>query len=267
MVNGFRAPGSALPLSTNTKRRIAFFSTAGGGGKTTTVINLAAALAERGLRVLIVDLDPHACLLRAFGLQPRSPLYSALWENESLARWVQPSEFAGVFLLTASPELDTDERLFRAGPGAERRLRKALHTLSEGSWDFILFDCGSGVSRLSVAALAVADEFIAPIEPSAISIGSLTGTLEFADSIRRHENPELGQARILVSRLADHHSATGAAEALRDRFTDQVLATQIPQSSAVVEASAHCEPVLTFEQDGTASNAYRGLASELIAHA
>lgn len=251
-------------MSTDSTRRIAFFSTAGGGGKTTTVINLAAALAERGLRILIVDLDPQAALLRAFGQQPKSPLYSALWENEGLGRWVQPTEFAGVFLLTASPDLDTDERLLRAGPRAERRLRQALGALCEGSWDFLLLDCGSGVTRLSVAALAVAHEVIAPIEPSPISIGSLSGTLEFADAVRRQENPELGPARILVSRMTDHQSAQAASDAIRDRFESLVLTSEIPQSQAVAEASAHFEPVLTFEQDGPAAIAYRGLASELI---
>ncbi len=247
-------------------RRIAIFSTAGGGGKTTTTLNLAAALAECGQRVLVVDLDPRACLLGALGQRCSAPLLAVLHEEAAeIARRTRATELAGVSMLAVSPDFDTEEQMFRAGPDVESHLRRALETLCEGSWDFLLFDCGSNIGRLSAVALAVAHEHIAPVEASPISIGSLPATLWFADMVRTHQNPRLEPTRILVSRVGNDTPASGTIDALRGRLGDRVLQSQIPHSEALVEASARLQPVLVSEPDDPASTAYRELGRELLA--
>ncbi|MCP5042872.1 MAG: ParA family protein [bacterium] len=245
-------------------RRIAIFSTAGGGGKTTTTMNLAAALAERGQRVLVADLDPGACLLRAFGQGQHTSLFDAITENGDFTRHVRPSSFCGVFLLTACPRMDTEEHMRIAGPDFERSLAFAFEHLFRQSWSFVLLDCGSAVTRLATTALSIADEHIAPIEPSPLSIGSLRETLELAKAVRSRRNPGLAETRILVSRITSAKAAQRAAAGLRDRFEGQILKSGIPHSQALVEASAHFEPIGRFEQGEPATTAYRGLASELL---
>ncbi len=243
-------------------RRIALWSAAGGTGKTTITINLAAALAERGKRILVVDLDPHACLLRALGQRPGVALHSVLEEPERLAQSIRPSEFAGLHLLTASPDLDTNERPLRSG--GEWRLRTALDSLGNERWDFLLLDCGPGANQIAVAALGAAEEVISPIEPSPISVGTLAIACDLADAVRRDLNPDLSPLRILLSRVSDAPTTSKTIDALRERFDNDVLTAEIPNSSAVLEASANLEPVLTLLEDDPASDAFRNLAGELL---
>ncbi|MDP6981077.1 MAG: ParA family protein [Myxococcota bacterium] len=114
-------------------RRIAVFSTAGGAGKTTTVMNLAATLAERGKRVLAVDLDPGSRLLRAFARTRIDDLLDVVERGRPLAETVRPTPFAGIFLLNAGLEVDAEERLRRLRRGFERRVAAASRLASAGA--------------------------------------------------------------------------------------------------------------------------------------
>lgn len=245
-------------------RRIAVFSTAGGSGKTTTVMNLAVALAERGRRVLAVDLDPGARLLRAFGQVGRADLLDCISANLPLARFVSPTKHRGVFLLGATLDLTSEERLRRAGNAAEARVVDAVATLCRGDFDFVLFDCGSTIQRFVTMALGMADEHLAPIEPAPLSIASLNEALSFGDAVRSTHNSGLARTRILITRSNEGAIARRAIEQLVDRFGRQVLPPPIPHSDRVIEASECCEPIVSYAADDAAAVAYRRIANGLV---
>jgi len=246
-------------------RRIAVFSTAGGTGKTTTVVNLAAALCERGHRVLVVDFAPGARLERALGQPRRQDLIDAIDAERPLDAFVRPTPFAGLFLLGASLSIDAEERLRRKHRSFEEHLRRAFGALFDEPYGFVLFDCGTAVQRFVTLALSLCDEHIAPIEATPLSISALGDTLGFAEAVRAARNPRLRASRILVSRWQEQSAASRAVASLRERFPGSPFESAVPCSNALVEASAACEPIVTYASEDPASTAFRSLAGEILA--
>jgi len=197
-------------------RRIAIWSAKGGTGKTTVTANLAVALARRGRRVLLLDLDPQACLLRTFGEEAAEALHPIMIGRARLSECVRPTELAGLHLVAASPELDTEEHLHTLGPGAEQLLDQSLDELDPVHWDLLLLDCPPGVNRLAVSALVAAREHLAPVEPLPLSIGTLAATLDLAEAVRRRPDGELARTRILLSRVDWREPAPRAVQDLRE---------------------------------------------------
>ncbi len=245
-------------------RRIAVFSTAGGAGKTTTVVNLAAALCERGHRVLCIDLAPGARLQRAFGQAPRCDLLELVDADRPFAHEVRPTPFAGLFLLTAGVEIDGEEQLRRRGRGFEARMRAAFEALFLEPHDFVVIDCGSAIQRFVTLALSLCDEHIAPIEAAPLSLAALNESLGFADAVREARNPGLAPSRVLVSRWQGEIAARRAVDALHERFPGAPFDVEIPRSEGLIEASAACEPIVAYRESDPAAAAFRKLASELL---
>jgi len=246
--------GKSLP------RRIAIWSAKGGSGKTTCTLHLAAALAERDARVLLIDVDPQAGLTRLLHQKRCDGFIEALSVPTGLAPILVPTEIAGVHALAANPDLSAAQTL-AAHPSPDGLLDDALGQLAPGRWDFVLLDCGPGVDRLTILALSAAREHLAPIEPEPLSLGSLPDSLDLADAVRKRLAPRLAPSRILLSRVRDDPGSIQRCEELRDRFSTAVLAGQIPEDAAL-----RCEsPPTTFHRsDRFALAAFDRLAGELL---
>ncbi len=243
---------------------IAVWSVKGGTAKTSVALNLGAALAERRRKVLLLDLDPIGCLLRVVGRHAHVGLSEALLGERSLSSMVAPTEFAGLHAISACPELHAADVLRAERRTPERLLAEALDRLEAGRFDDVVLDCGPGVNLLTLLALAGADLHLAPTDPDALTIGSVPATLDLAETVRKRLNPGLRPTRILLSRVGRAPASQLACEALRDRFAEALLHAEIPERSAMAEATASFEPVLTFEPDDAATEAFRALAEEVL---
>ncbi|MBW2273671.1 MAG: ParA family protein [Deltaproteobacteria bacterium] len=242
-------------------RRIAIWSAKGGCGKTTVAANLAVAFARRSRRVLLLDLDPQACLLRAFGEEAAATLHPIMTGGAQLAECVRPTERGGVHLVAASPDLDTEEQLRTLGPGAEQLLDRSLEALDPQLWDLLLLDCPPGVNRLAVSALVAAREHLAPVEPSTLSLGTVAATLDLAEAVRSRPNSELAPTRILLSRV---DRGAPALRELHEHHPGAVLETVIPNFSEASRQSARLDPVLVHGVNDPALRAFDDLAAELL---
>jgi len=245
-------------------RRIAIWSAKGGSGKTTIAANLAHAFARRGRRVLLLDLDPQACLLRSFAEEPAESLNSIMTGGARLAESIRPTELAGLHLVAASANLDTEEQLRTLGPGAEQLLDHCLDELDPQHWDLLLLDCPPGVNRLAVSALVAAEEHLAPVEPLPLSVGTLRATLDLAEAVRSRPRGELSPTRILLSRVAPGPPESPVSRDLRQRYRAAVLANTIPCFDSLGDSSARFAPLLGHAMRGPASRAFAALASELL---
>lgn len=245
-------------------RRIAIWAAKGGTGKTSTSVNVAAALAiKHGKRVLLADLDPQATATRGLRVEPEAGLLDLLLEHGDLAARIKPvPEVAGLDILPGSPDAASAERQLAGEAGAERLLALALGRLRR--YDVVLLDCPPGVGILVVSALAAATDHLAPVDPAPYAVAGLGDTLAVADRVRARLNPKLSPTRLLLSRVARTRAARETADGLRQRLGDRVISTEIPERAVVVEASAAKLPVTTYAPDHPVAEAFAELARELM---
>jgi chromosome partitioning protein len=240
----------------------------GGVAKTTTVASLGTALAERGRRVLLVDLDPQACLTFSLGLDPDSVEESAadvLLERLPANMVVQPTT-EGPDLLPANLDLTGCEARLLQVNGREHRLRTALAELAD-RYDDILIDCPPTLGVLTVNGLTAAAELIIPLQCETLGhrgVGQLLDTV--TDDVQRVTNPGLEVLGVLPT-MYDGRT-NHAREVLADisgRYGLRVLEPPIPRSVRFAEAPAAGRTVLTSARRSRGAEAYRELATALLA--
>lgn len=237
----------------------------GGSGKTTTAVNLAAALGERGLRVLIVDLDPQASASAWLGVKDGARgLLDVFTSNVHLSDVVQPTPAAGVELVPASSWLASAEKALAGEPGAELVFRKALRRLP-GRWDYVLVDCPPALGLLTVSALAAVEEVLVPVELSPMALAGVARLVETVDLVRDRLNPELELAHLLACRVdARTTLAREVLQALREGFGEKVLDAVVRESVRIREAWGYGQPVTVYDPSGAGAEDYRAVAAELV---
>lgn len=249
-------------------RIIAIINQKGGVGKTTTAVNLAAALAARGKRVALVDLDPRADLTSYLGLSVSAgeqTIYEALFgDDPPVPGLLRPLEPPGLFAVPASPDLVGAEMLLMQRPAAERfgGSTARLRGLASGM-DFLLLDSPPGLQMLSLCALSAAREVIIPQQCSFLA---LHGLRQIADTIERMRqvNPELRLAGILLT-MQDRRTVHNrqVIELVREAFGREVFQTVIPLSIRYQEAAAAGQPICVYAPDSPQAEAYARVAGEL----
>lgn len=244
-------------------RRIAVWTAKGGTGKTTVAVNVGAALALAGERVLLVDLDAQASATRGLGLEPADGLLDAIRGERELLELVQPTKITGLDIIAGGPELARAERALVGEAGAERLLALALDRLPRRRWGVVVLDCPPGVSIVTVGALVASGEHLAVIDPSPYSVAGLSDALELADAVRKRLNTKLSPSRILLSRVPRTRAARLTSDGLRVKLGDRVLGAEIPERAGVVEAAAMRESIVTFDPESAPAAAFRELAKEL----
>lgn len=247
-------------------RVIAVANQKGGVAKTTTVQSLGAALAERGLRVLLVDLDPQACLTFAHGIDP-DILDHSLHEvmlGKAKAEDVIATVDGGVDLLPATIDLAGAEVHLLSRTGREFQLRRALAQLLD-RYDVILIDCAPSLGILTINGLTAANEVLIPLQCETLSHRGVGQLLDTIDDVRSFTNADL---RILGAVATLFDSRTRLAHAVLDdvpeRYGIPVLAPPVPKSVKLAEAPGHGCSILRHAPTSKPAAAYRELARHLV---
>lgn len=243
----------------------------GGVGKTTSVVNLAAALAELGKQVLVVDLDPQGNCTTGLGVSSRTEkpgIYDVLIEDLPMSEAaVGVPESDKVRLIPASLDLAGAEIELVSMVAREYRLQKALKAyLEETPADVVLIDCPPSLGLLTLNALVAAQEILIPIQCEYYALEGLGQLIRTVDMVKQHLNPELKISAILLTmtdsrtRLSDQ-----VADEVRAFFGDLVLSTAIPRSVRLSEAPGYGRSGLAYDAKAPGALAYRKAAEELVA--
>ena len=251
---------------TSRARVIAFANQKGGVAKTTTTLNLAAAFAEEGHRVLCVDMDPQGNLTMSQGIDPDTlevSMYDVLVHGTSIREVIRRRE---IDVACASIDLAGAELAMSMKIGRERSLEKALAAI-DSDYDFICVDTPPSLGLLTINALTAADKVIVPVQCEYLSMRGLVQLQNTLAMIRENLNPDVDIEGILPT-LVDSRTlhAREAIELLEENFGDRVFASRIRKTVRFAEAPVRGMSVLKYEPKGTAADAYRQLAREVLSN-
>jgi chromosome partitioning protein len=247
-------------------RILAVANQKGGVAKTTTVASLGAALAEQGVRVLLVDLDPQACLTFSLGIDPDDVEFSAhdvLTGAATVGEALLVAE-DGVHLLPSAIDLAGTEAVLLARPGREYVLRSALEPVA-GDYDVVLLDCSPSLGVLTLNALTAADEVVVPLQCEMLSHRGVGQLLDTIADVQRILNRDLVVRGLLPTMFDGRttHSRAVLAD-VGERYGVPVLAPPIPRSVRFAEAPAAGRSVLATARGSSGADAYRKVAGTLM---
>ena len=241
----------------------------GGVGKTTTTVNVAAALAQSGLKVLVIDLDPQGNASTALGVDhhPEVPsVYDVLVDGKAFADVIVPCPTVeGLFCAPATIDLAGAEIELVSLVAREMRLARALTAHLEATdLDYVLIDCPPSLGLLTVNAFVAASEVFIPIQCEYYALEGLSQLLKNIELIRGHLNPGLHVSTILLT-MYDGRTrlSSQVADEVRAHFPDQVLRTTVPRSVRVSEAPSFGETVMTYDPTSSGALSYLEASGEL----
>ncbi len=266
--------GEPLPRPSRT-RVMVVANQKGGVGKTTTAVNMAAALAQLGQRVLVVDLDPQGNASTALSVEHRRGTlssYDALVDGVPFEEIVRPSpEIDGLFVVPATIDLAGAEIELVSVVARENRLRKAIHGYSlvfaegEDRLDFVLVDCPPSLGLLTLNALVAGDEMLIPIQAEYYALEGVGMLMETVNLVKANLNPTLAISTILLTMYdARTRLSAGVADEVREHFGDLVLKTAIPRSVRVSEAPSYGQTVMTYDPASPGALSYLEAAREMV---
>ncbi len=259
-----------LPLPAST-RIFTVANQKGGVGKTTSTVNLAAALARQGARVLVIDLDPQGNASTALGVEHRSEtvsVYDVIINDDPMASAVQKSpEFDALFCLPATIHLAGAEIELVSLVAREQRLHTALETFlteSEQPFHYVFIDCPPSLGLLTINAFVAANEVLIPIQCEYYALEGLSQLLTNIQLIERHLNPKLAVSTILLTMFDSRTNlANQVAQEVRDHFPEQTLSTLIPRSVRISEAPSYGQSVISYDGNSSGSLSYLEAAAEI----
>ncbi len=259
-----------LPLPTKT-RIFTVANQKGGVGKTTTTVNLAAALARTGARVLVIDLDPQGNASTALGVEHRSEtpsVYEVIINDLPMASVVQKSpEFEALYCIPATIHLAGAEIELVSLVAREQRLRSALETFLESSdetFHYVFIDCPPSLGLLTINAFVAANEVLIPIQCEYYALEGLSQLLNNIQLIERHLNPTLNVSTILLTMYdARTNLANQVVQDVREHFPNEVLQTLIPRSVRISEAPSYGQSVISYDTNSPGSLSYLEAAAEI----
>src|SRR5215475_2572819 len=248
---------------------VAIANQKGGVGKTTTAVNLSAALAESGKRILLVDLDPQANATSSFGLQEveNISLYEPLLGQAQITEKILPTRREGLFLVPADLDMAGAEVEIARMPNHLTRLAETLKPLrTDETFDFVLLDCPPSLGILMTNALAAAHELLTPIQCEYFALEGLVKIVRLIEQVRdsgANKRLQLGGIVMTMYDGRTNLSEQVVAE-VRQHFGERVYQTVIPRSVRLSEAPSFGKSILEYAPNGTAAGAYRALAREFI---
>jgi len=266
--------GRKFPRPTST-RVITVANQKGGVGKTTTTVNLAAALAQAGLNVLVLDNDPQGNASTALGVDHRAgtpSIYEVLVEGAPMADAVQSCpDVPNLLCVPATIDLSGAEIELVSMVARETRLRSALETYLAGRVaagqdpiDYVFVDCPPSLGLLTVNAFVVGREVLIPIQCEYYALEGLSQLLKTIQLIQAHLNPDLHVSTILLTMYDSRTNlAQQVAQEVRDHFPETTLKTSVPRSVRISEAPSYGQTVMTYDAGSTGALAYLEAAREL----
>lgn len=261
---------TSLPLPAST-RVFTVSNQKGGVGKTTTTVNLAAALARSGARVLVIDLDPQGNASTALGVEHRAEtpsVYDVVVGDSPLADVVQKSpEFEQLYCVPATIHLAGAEIELVSLVAREQRLRTALDAFLAASTEpfhYVFIDCPPSLGLLTINAFVAAREVLIPIQCEYYALEGLSQLLNSIQLIERHLNPQLRVSTILLTMYDSRTNlANQVVQDVREHFPQQVLDTLIPRSVRISEAPSYGQSVISYDGGSPGSLSYLEAAAEI----
>ena len=238
----------------------------GGTGKTTTTVNLGASLAERGLRTLIVDLDPQAHATLALGVEVGgTSVLDAIIGEATLAEVAVATSWENLAIVPTTRDLVGAELQLRGAQGA-RRLASRMSNLK--GYDFCVMDCPPSLGVLTLNGLAAADSWLAPCQTSTLAMYGLRELRSTVDAVRKRVNQRLRCLGLLITMYQARTAHSEDVERLlRNSFGDDVFTAIIRRSVAFEYATAAKTPLVYHQPSHPGAAAYRALAQEVITRA
>lgn len=248
---------------------IAIANQKGGVGKTTTSVNLAAAIAELGHPVLLLDLDPQANASSALGLETGEGigLYSAIIGETPMGDLIQETRIPNLAGIPADLDLAGAEIEVARMEGHLSQLRSVLEPVREsGRFEFIILDCPPSLGILMTNALSAADELLIPIQCEYYALEGLGKLVGVMDQIRDSgANPTLAMSGLLMTMLDVRTNISAAVvRDVREHFEEVVFDAAIPRSVRISEAPSFGKTILEYDPKGPGATAYRVLAKEFL---
>ena len=250
-------------------RVIAVANQKGGVGKTTTAVNLGAWLARLGKRVLLVDGDPQGNSTSGVGINKKeleASLYDALIEGKPIEAVVLPTCVEGLEIVPANIDLAGAEIELVPERARETKLKRALAPVL-GRYDYILIDCPPSLGLLTINALVAAESVLIPIQCEYYALEGLSQLLDTINLVRANLNPGLRLEGVVLTMFDGRTNLSiQVADEVKRHFRDKVFRSVVPRNVRLSEAPSHGLPIFLYDARSKGSEAYEGLAQEVIAN-
>ncbi len=250
---------------------IAVANQKGGVGKTTTTINLSAALAELGLNVLVIDLDPQGNASTGLGIEPEDrefTTYEFLLDDVTLSSLILGTSTENVSLIPATVDLSSADIELYNNEKRSFLLHDAIQQtdMNDFNFDYILIDCPPSLNLLTVNAMVASDSVIVPLQSEFFALEGLSQLMMTIREVRQTANPKLRIEGIVLTMYDARNNLSQQVEAdARSNLGDLVFKSVIPRNVRVSEAPSYALPVLSYDSGSKGAIAYRALATELLA--
>jgi chromosome partitioning protein len=245
---------------------LALINNKGGTAKTTTAVNLAAALAMRGSRALLVDLDSQASASLSMGIERVAfapSIADAILAGKPLKPVIRRSAVEGLDLVTGSPDLANADLMLASLSGRERRLKDAVAPVL-GDYAFIILDCPPSLSMLSVNAMVAADAFIIPTPPEYLALEGLVGLLDAVKKVHAGIGDKCRLLGILLTKVDHRRRVTEEIiGVIRGHYKDQVFRAEVGVDVRLVEAPSFGKTIFQYDRRSSGAEAYLQLAGEI----
>ncbi len=258
------------PSRSKAPKIVAVANQKGGVGKTTTTINLGAALAESGHKVLIVDLDPQGNASTGLGIEPdqrNNTTYDLLLDDLGLQDVILPAGEDRLFIIPATVDLSSADIELIANEKRSFLLHDALRRpeMEAYGFDFVLIDCPPSLNLLTVNAMVAANSVLVPLQSEFFALEGLSQLMLTIREVRQTANPSLRIEGIVLTMYDSRNNLSAQVEAdARENLGPLVFQTRIPRNVRVSEAPSYAMPVLRYDSASKGAQAYRNLAAEFI---
>ncbi len=249
-------------------KAIAIFNQKGGVGKTTTNINLAACLAIKGKKILVIDIDPQGNTTSGLGIDKRSLEYSSyellIDDNVSVEKAIIKTATEGLDLIPASVSLSGAEVELVSVKGRERKLKKALAKVKD-RYDYIFIDCPPSLGLLTINSLTAVDSVLIPIQCEFYALEGVAQLMNTIEIVRKNLNEKLEIQGVILSMFDGRTNLSiQVVEEVKKYFREKVYTTVIPRNVRLAEAPSYGIPIAEYAPKSTGAEAYRDFAEEFL---